>query len=299
MKALPLGIRRLLPGRRSKLNRMDTFQRILLGALTLLAAFMAMPIVYIFNHAFKPYHELFVYPPTFWVRAPTLNNFFDLIHAAATSLVPFSRYLFNSVLVAVVMVAATVLISSMSAYPLSKHHFKGKNILFAAIVLSLMFAPEAVGIPRYLVISKLGLMNHFLGHIIPGLAMPVGVFLMKQFMDQVPNDLMEAGKIDGANEFTIFLRIVMPICMPAVATISILTFQGTWGNAESSALYMQDETLKTLPFYIETLTNGLANTVAGQGRAAMASMLMFLVNFLIFLSLQRKVIDTMAHSGIK
>lgn len=291
--------RRLLLRRRSGLTAMDGFQKTLVLLLSLLAVFMAMPIVYIFNHAFKPYHELFLYPPTFWVRAPTLNNFYDLIHAAANSLVPFSRYLFNSLLMAVLMVSATVLISSMSAYPLSKHRFKGKNVLFAAIVLSLMFAPEAVGIPRYLVISKLGLMNQFLGHIIPNLAMPVGVFLMKQFMDQVPNDLMEAGKIDGAGEFTIFMRIVMPVCMPAVATIAILTFQASWGNVETSALYMQDETLKTLPFYIETLTNGLANTVAGQGRAAMASMLMFAVNFIIFLALQRKVIDTMAHSGIK
>lgn len=281
------------------MRRLDRFQIGLLVLMTLLAAFMALPIVYIFNHAFKPYHELFAYPPTFWVRSPTLDNWFDLISAARQSFVPFTRYLFNSVAVAVTMVAATVLISSMSAYPLSKHRFRGKQLLFSAIVLSLMFAPEAVGIPRYLVISKLGLMNHFLGHIIPSLAMPVGVFLMKQFMDQVPDELIEAAKLDGAREFTIFARIVMPICMPAVATIAILTFQATWGDAGPSALYMQDETLKTLPFYIESLTNGLANTVAGQGRAAMATMLMFAVNFIIFLTLQKKVIDTMAHSGIK
>ncbi|PYI53369.1 carbohydrate ABC transporter permease [Paenibacillus flagellatus] len=281
------------------MRRPDGFQIALLALMTLLAVVMALPIVYIFNHAFKPYHELFAYPPTFWVRSPTLDNWHDLLAAAQQSFVPFTRYLFNSVLVAAVMVAATVLISSMGAYPLSKHKFKGKKLLFSAIVLSLMFAPEAVGIPRYLVVSELGLMNRFLGHIVPNLAMPVGVFLMKQFMDQVPDELIEAAKLDGAREFAIFARIVMPVCMPAVATISILTFQATWGDAGPSSLYMQDETLKTLPFYIDTLTNGLANSVAGQGRAAMATMLMFLVNFIIFLTLQKKVIDTMAHSGIK
>lgn len=285
--------------RRLKLIRVDSFQIVLMVLMTALAMFMAMPIVYIINHAFKPFHELFMYPPTFWVHSPTVENFNDLISASQNTIVPFTRYLFNSIMVAAFMVVLTVLISSMSAYPLSKHDFAGKNILFSAIVLSLMFAPEAVGIPRYLVISKLGLMDNFWGHIIPNLAMPVGVFLMKQFMDQVPNELLEAAKIDGAREFTVFLRIVMPICMPAVATIAILTFQSSWGNVETSALYMQKETLKTLPFYLETLTNGLANSVAGQGRAAAAAMLMFSVNFLMFLMLQRKVIDTMAHSGIK
>jgi ABC-type glycerol-3-phosphate transport system permease component len=296
---MKMTLRRARPERRSKLHQIDGFQKTLLVLMTLMAVLMALPIIFIFNNAFKPYQELFQYPPTFWVRSPTLNNFFDLISATQSSFVPFTRYLFNSILVSAVMVAAAVLISSMGAYPLSKHRFKGKKLLFSAIVLSLMFAPEAVGIPRYLVISKLGLMNHFLGHIIPNLAMPVGVFLMKQFMDQVPDELIEAAKLDGAKEFSVFLRIVMPICMPAVATIAILTFQATWGDAGPSSLYMQNETLKTLPFYIESLTNGLANTVAGQGRAAVATMLMFSVNFIIFLTLQRKVIDTMAHSGIK
>jgi ABC-type glycerol-3-phosphate transport system permease component len=171
--------------------------------------------------------------------------------------------------------------------------------LFATILLTLMFAPETVGIPRYLVASNLGIMNNYLGHLLPHLAAPVSVFLMKQFVDQVPNELLEAAKIDGAREFTVFYRIVIPTVMPAVATVAILTFQAAWGNTETSRLFMQDESMKTFPFFLSTITTGAVNNVARQGAAAAAALILFLPNLLFFLFYQRKVIATMAHSGIK
>ena len=122
---------------------------------------------------------------------------------------------------------------------------------------------------------------------------------MKQFMDQIPNEMLEAARMDGAKEWQVFIKIAIPMTMPAVATVAILTFQLAWGNVETSTLFMQDEAMKTFPFFLSTITSGLANNVARQGAAAAAALILFLPNLIIFLLLQRKVIATMAHSGIK
>jgi ABC-type glycerol-3-phosphate transport system permease component len=281
------------------MKRIDTSQKILIALLTLGGLFMLLPLAFIFNHAFKPYHELFVYPPTFFVREPTFSNFLELFSLTRGSVVPVSRYLFNSVVVTGLTVTGVILISALCAYPLSKHKFPGAKWVLGIILLTLMFAPETVGIPRYLVATEMGVMNTYWGHLLPLLASPVGVFLMKQFMDQIPNELLEAARMDGAREFYVFLRIAVPITMPAVATVGILTFQMAWGNVETSTLFMQDEAMKTFPFFLSTLTSGLANNVARQGASAAAALIMFVPNLIIFLLLQRKVIATMAHSGIK
>lgn len=283
----------------SKILGLDRFQVILTICLALFALFMLLPLIYIFNHALKPYHELFVYPPNIFVREPSFQNFKELFLVSASSTVPVTRYLFNSIVISGGAVIVVTLVSALCAYPISKHKFPGHKILFATILLTLMFAPETVQIPRYLVVSKLGLINTYWGHILPIVAMPVGVFLMKQFIDQLPNELLEAGRIDGANEFTIFYRIVMPVVMPAVATVAILTFQSAWGNTETSSLFMQDDEMKNFPFFLSTLTNNLGNSVARQGAAAAAAVVLFLPNLIIFMLFQRKVIATMAHSGIK
>jgi len=205
----------------------------------------------------------------------------------------------NSVIVTVLATVGMVVLGAMCAYPLSKHKFPGRTVVFGMILVSLMIAVETMGIPRYVVVKELGIMNTYWGHLLPILALPVGVFLLKQFMDQVPDELLEAAKLDGASEMRVFLRIVIPIVSPAMATITILAFQTAWGNSETSALFMQSDAMKTLPFYIGTLTSNLANSVARQGAAAAASLVMFIPNLLIFIVSQRKVITTMAHSGIK
>jgi ABC-type glycerol-3-phosphate transport system permease component len=125
------------------------------------------------------------------------------------------------------------------------------------------------------------------------------VFMLVGFISQIPNDLMEASKIDGASQFGIFVRIVLPLSVPAIATISIFTFQGVWGDVETSTLFMQKEAMRTLAFYVNSLLSGLQNNVAGQNVAAAAGLLMFIPNLIIFLLFQRKVLETMVHSGIK
>lgn len=285
--------------RRSKLFRTSRSEKAIIFLLILLSAFMLLPLIYIFNHAFKPYDELFVYPPTIWARHPSWQNFIELFNITSGSVVPVTRYIFNSLVVAGLSVVAITMVSALCAYPLSKHKFPGYQLVFATIMLTMLFAPETVTIPRYLVVSNIGIMNTYWGHILPMVAMPVGVFLMKQFVDQIPNELLESARLDGAREFTVFLRIVCPVIMPAVATIGIISFQTAWGNLESSTLFMQSEQMKTFPFFVHTLTANMANNVARQGAVAAAALFMFIPNLIIFLVFQSKVIATMAHSGIK
>ena len=266
--------------------------------LILIALFMMMPIIYIFNHAFKPIEELFAWPPKFFVKNPTFKNFADLLRVSSSSGIPASRYLFNSIVVALIVVFASIIVGSMAGFALSKLKFKSKKPLLFANNIALMFVGTAVVIPKYLIIEKLGLIDSFLVHIIPGLAIPVGLFLIKQFIDQVPDELIEAAKIDGAGTFRIYFQIILPLIKPALATIAIVAFQATWNDASISTNYINRESLKTFAFYLQTLTNQ-GNAVAGQGISAAASLIMFIPNLVIFIFLQKNVMNTMAHSGIK
>jgi ABC-type glycerol-3-phosphate transport system permease component len=164
-----------------------------------------------------------------------------------------------------------------------------------------MFVPIAVTIPRFLIIERLQLMDTFFVHVLPVLALPVGLFLLKQFIDGIPDEVIEAAQIDGASDLWIYWRVVLPMIKPAIATIAILTFQAAWNNAETSTLYINTESLKTFAFYLTTLTSTTtgANVVAGQGIAAAASLIMFLPNLIIFIFLQSQVMSTMSHSGLK
>lgn len=264
-----------------------------------LALFMILPIVFIFMTAFKPIDELFLYPPRFLVYKPTLVNFTDLFEVTSVTVIPMTRYLFNSIFVAGATVFFSIVISTMAGFALSKLQFKTKRIIFELNILALMFVPTAVTIPRYFVISELGLIDNMLGHILPALAMPVGLFLIKQFVDQIPNEIIDAASIDGANHFKIFASIIVPMVKPAIATVAILSFQEAWNNTETSEIFMNNETLRTFSFYMSTLTGNLENTVAGQGVAAAAALIMFVPNLIIFIVMQSKVMDTMAHSGLK
>jgi ABC-type glycerol-3-phosphate transport system permease component len=262
------------------------------------AIFMGLPIVYIFNHAFKPLVELFEWPPRFFVQNPTFDNFIDLFAVTSSTGIPMSRYLFNSLLITSITVFASIVIGSIAGFALSKLEFRFKATLLWVNNIAIMFVGASVSIPRYLVIEQLGLIDSFWVHIIPGLAIPVGLFLIKQFIDQIPRDLIEASRVDGANNLQIYWYVILPLIKPAIATIAIVAFQGVWNNTEVSNLFINDESLKTFAFYMTTLTT-TGNTVAGQGMAAAASLIMFIPNLIIFIILQKNVMNTMIHSGIK
>ena len=227
-----------------------------------------------------------------------MDNFIKLSQTTQTSSVALSRYLLNTLAVTLSVVILTVFIGSMAGFALSKLTFKGKKLFFEINTLSMMFVPAAVLIPRYLIIDSLRIMDTYLAHILPLLAMPVGLFLLKQFIDQVPDELIEAAYVDGASYFRVYYKVILPLIKPAVATVCILSFQQVWGNLETSNMFTTQESMKTLAFYMSTFIN-VNNTVVGQGIAAAGALIMFLPNILLFIILQSKVMNTMAHSGIK
>lgn len=257
-----------------------------------------LPIMYIVFTAFKPIGELFAYPPKFLTLQPTMDNFRKLFEASEDTIFPLSMYLFNSIVSTAAVVLIGMIIAVMAAYALSKKRFRGRNTIFKMNTLSMMFVATAVSIPRYLIIKEVGLIDSFWANIIPMLAMPVGVFLLKQFVDQLPDAVIEAARIDGANDYQIIWRIVVPLVKPALATVAILLFQNSWNSMEASKMFINTESLKTFAFYMNTLSNS-GNGVAGVGISAAASLLMFLPNVVLFILMQSKVMNTMAHSGMK
>ena len=263
-----------------------------------LVIFMGMPIIFIINHAFKPMEELFAFPPTFFVRNPTLENFTKLMKFSDSSGIPLSRYIFNSLIVTVLTVGLALLLTTLSAFALAKIKFKGRNLLAQINQIAIMFVSTAVLIPRYIVICQLGLIDNVFAHILPLVAMPVALFLVKQFVEQVPDSLLEAAYMDGATDFDVYIKVILPMIRPAIATASILVFQQVWTNMETSSYFFSDDSMKTLTFYMNTLVNA-NNTVAGQGMSAAASLIMFVPNLVLFIILQNKVMNTMANSGIK
>jgi ABC-type glycerol-3-phosphate transport system permease component len=276
-----------------------TFSRLsLILFLAGIGIFMFLPIVFLINNAFKPLNELFLFPPRIFVKNPTMFNFEQLFLHTSAGVVPFTRYLFNSAVIALVTTFSVIIVSTMAGYVLSKHRFHFKAFIMGAILIALMFTPETVAIPRYLIVSGLGLKNSYLAHILPFLASPVAVFLMKQFIDQIPNSLLEAAKLDGASDMYIFARIIIPLTSPAVATAAIITFQTVYMDVEASTLYMTKETMKTLAYYVEAMTMNIPG-VAQISIASSIGLLMFLPNLIIFLLFQRKMIQTMLHSGVK
>ena len=259
------------------------------------------PILFIIMHAFKPYNELFAFPPKFFVSNPTLNNFRELFLQTTESGIPMSKYIFNSILVATIVIILSLLLSSLTAFGLSKMEFKGKKLLNSVNMFALMFVPVAVAIPRFLVVSNIGIYDTMLAHIVPLIAMPIGLFLVKQFMDQVPDELIEAAQMDGATNWIIYWKICLPLVKPALITVAVLAFQTSWGNVESSQIYIDNEAIRTFPFFLNTVVANAAsgNIVASAGMGAAATLISFLPNLIIFLLLQSKVMESMSRTGIK
>ncbi|HTG71971.1 MAG TPA: carbohydrate ABC transporter permease [Candidatus Udaeobacter sp.] len=277
-----------------KLNRSITVSFMLFAFLALFGAFMALPLLYAVNNAFKPLDELFIFPPRFFVNNPTMDNFYDLVALMGNSWVPLSRYIANTLLITVIGTAGHILLASAAAYPLAKYQFLGSKTLFSIVVLSLMFSGHVTAIPNYMVMSWLGWINSHASIIVPSLAFPLGLFLMKQFIEQIPTALLEAAKIDGANEYRIYWSIVMPNVKPAWLTLMILQFPALWGTDGGSFIY--SENLKTLHYALGQITAG---GIARAGVGAAVALILMIVPITLFVISQSSVIQTMATSGMK
>lgn len=281
-------------------NKFEPGQIKIMLAVLPLVILTGLPIVFIVFHAFKPMQELFAFPPKFITTHPTLDNFRNLFKASRSAGIPLSKYVFNSLLITIAVVFSSLVFSTAASYSLSKLKYKGRDTAMQINQLALMFVPVAVMIPRYLVVNVLGMTNTYWAQILPLIPLPVALFLVKQFVDQVPDSLIEAAYMDGAKEIHIYTKVILPLIKPAIATAAILVFQQVWTNMEASNYYVNDDGLKTLAFYMNTLTSvTTTNNVAGQGMSAAASLIMFVPNLVLFCILQKNVMNTMAHSGIK
>ncbi len=262
--------------------------------LILFGIFFVMPLVYSVCSAFKPLDEIYLYPPRFFVKNPTFNNFQDLLVVMSSSYVPFTRYVFNTVLTTLVGTVGHLIIASMAAYVLAKYDFPGGKTFFNVVQNALMFNAYVLQIPTYLIMTKLGWVDTYLALIVPAMALPMGLFLMKQFMEQIPTALIEAAKIDGAKEGRIFLRIVMPNVKPAWLTVTIFSVQNLWNL--KGQIYIYSEEYKMLPYALQQI---MAGGVARAGVGSAATMVVMIVPIVIFVMAQSNILETMASSGIK
>ena len=265
---------------------------------TILAVFCMLPLVYLISTAFKPLNELYHFPPKFLVENPTLKNFSDLFLSLSSAAVPFSRYIFNSIIVTVATVLGTVIICSLGAFSMVKYQPPGSKLLFTVILAALMFSPYVTQIPRYLVVNSLGLVNSYWALILPNLAVAYNFFLVKQFVEQFPNELLEAARIDGCGEIRLFFRIVMPFLAPAWATLVVYSFVASWNDYFSALIYLNDSASITLPLALNTISGG-SSSIGRAGAVAAATTIMALPTVILFVLMQRKVMETMVHSGIK
>lgn len=262
--------------------------------LCLFAAVMVLPMVYTISNAFKPLDELFVFPPRFFVRNPTINNFKGISALFTESMVPFSRYVSNTLLITAIGTVGSIFIASAAGYILEKKKFPGKNFVFKIIVTALLFTGPVTAIPNFLIMSKLGIIDTFFLILLPVFGSSFNVFLMKQFMVNVPDTILEAARIDGAGEQRIFWRIVMPSVKAAWMTLIIFSFQNLWGQTGGSTIY--SESLKTLPY---ALSQAVSAGISRTGESAAISMLMMIVPIAVFVITQSNVMETMMSSGIK
>ena len=263
--------------------------------LIIMGAFMFLPMLYVVLQSLKPFDELFVYPPRFYVVRPTLQNFSDLFTLMSDSWVPFSRYIFNTVLISVLGTFGNLVLSSMCAYAISKINFPGRGWMFEMIIKSLMFNTTVSSITNFITMTLLGWIDTYLAIIVPAFCSTLGLFLMKQFMDSSVSDaVLESARLDGASEFYTFLNIAMPMVKPAWLTLIVYSFQGLWNSGAS--IYIYSEQLKTFNYAISQIISG---GVARAGASAASTVLMMIVPITVFIITQSNIIETMSTSGMK
>ena len=262
--------------------------------LALCSMMMVFPLFFAICNALKPLDEVLKNPPTVFPRNPTFDNFSDLLITMSQGWVPLSRYIWNTIFITVVGTLGHVVLASMAAYVLAKYRFPGGQLFFRVAVVALMFSGYVTGIPNYLIMCKLHMVDTYWSLILPAIGGSLGLFLMKQFMDGFPMSLVEAAKIDGASELLIFWKLVMPNVKPAWLTISIFSIQNLWNNAQVQYIYTESK--KMLRYALDQVAlGGIART--GQQNAVIVFTMSVPIVFFIFS--QSQIMETMATSGLK
>ena len=264
--------------------------------LFLMGLFSMLPLVYCICTAFKPLDELLIFPPRFFVSRPTLANFTVLPTLLEKMRIPFSRYMFNSIFISIVSTFLNIFVSSMAAFTLSKSKLKFRNAFFWIVQFSLLYNGTTLGVPQYLIFSKLGIIDTYWVYILPAIPSSMGAFLIKQYVDSgVPDTIMEAARIAGANVFVIYWRIIMPMIKPAWMTQLLFSFQGIWSITPTAGTVFS-ENLKTLPYVMGSVSAG---GTARSGAAMACTVLLMLPPILVYFVSQSNVMETMGSAGIK
>lgn len=264
--------------------------------LIIFGAFMILPMYYLIITSLKPLEEIMAFPPKFYVSAPTIRNYTALPKLLCTEWIPFSRYVLNSIFVSVVTTLLHIFIASAAAFTLSKYgKYKVFKTIFWLVQLSLLYNTYTLAIPQYVIMSKIGILNTYFVYILPYIPSSLGVFLLKQYMDSsVPEELLEAARIDGASTFMIYLRIALPLVKPAMLTLVLFAFKDMWSAAASNMVF--DEDIKLLPNIISQIATG---GITRQGSTMAATVFMLLFPVIVYLISQSSITKTMSSSGIK
>lgn len=273
-------------------SRAGTF--FLFVVLISLGVFMIFPIYLSVIQSIKPPQELFEFPPKLYAINPTDQNYADMFRLVGSQWVPFSRYAFNSAVIAVSVTVLQLIFASSAAYALAKVKFPGVNFLNRLITLALLFTSQVLFIMQYLVLATLGLIDSMLAVILPAIATAMGLFLMKQFMGQIHDSMIEAAKLDGASHIRICWQIVMPNVKPAWLTLMIFAFQGAWQINGYAFIY--SEQLKPIPAVLQQIAT---EVIRRAGVSAATVVIMMIPPIVLFLIAQSNIIETMAQSGIK
>ncbi len=260
--------------------------------LGIIAVLMLFPLVWLVSTAFKsPSENIFQFPPQFIPRQPTFQNFIKVWQTN-----PFGRYLFNSSFVALSTVSLNLLFCSLAAYPLARLNFKGRDGIFTAIIATIMIPFQIVMIPLYILTVQLELRNSYLGIIFPSIASAFGIFLLRQAFQSVPKELEEAARIDGCSELGIWWNVMIPAVKPALITLAIFVFIGSWSDFLWPLLVLDQPDFYTMPLGVATL----AGTFSLDWRLiAAGSVISIAPVLLLFLILQRYIVPTDAGSGVK
>lgn len=249
------------------------------------------PITWFVLSSFKDITDLSARPPKIFPSQWAFENYTE-----AFKMYNYSRYFMNSVFVTTVATFLTLLINSMAAFAFSKYNFRGRDGLFVLTLAMIMIPLQVILIPIYLVVANLGLVNTYWGMIIPAAATPTGVFILRQYMLTIPDELIEAARIDGAGEFRIFARIVLPLCRPALAVVAIFSILWRWNDFLWPLLIAQKEELYTLPVALALLNGQL---VVPYNIVLAMSVMSILPVFFMFIFMQRQIIQGIAQTGVK
>ncbi len=257
--------------------------------------FSVLPLVYCVVTSFKPLDELLIFPPKFFVSRPTVQNYFALPGLLSNLRIPLSRYIFNSVFIAIVTTVLYVLLATMAAFVLTKSNLKHKNTIFIIVQYALLFNGYTLAIPQYLIFSYLNVIDTYWSYILPHIATTMGVFLMKQYMESsIPDALMEAARIDGAGPFRIFSQIVFPMVKPCSMTLLLFGFRDAWSAVPTGTVF--NESLYTLPAIMSQFNAG---GIARSGSAMAVTVIMMLPPIIVYMISQSNVLESMNSAGIK